>query len=178
MAINKVQSISTRTWSALSPAQERAVILLASGKSGRDTAKAIGVTPESISHWRHLHAFRTALDELRRETMESAADALRDLAITAVATVKECMNSRDANVRLRAATTVLKMVAEEPLYILPQEPVNQYSPSGERYSTVEEAREQARRMKAMGLKLMEYIEARRAAEGTVPPAGENMDLQG
>lgn len=54
--------------------QIKAVSLLASGKTGRETAAECGVTPATVSRWiQHDPAFRALLDHLREEAPDAAA---------------------------------------------------------------------------------------------------------
>ena len=157
MALNKVQQISSPDPQALSPQQQQAVLLLATGQSGRDTAKQVGVTPECVSHWRRIPAFRAALDTLRQEAVEHAKDALRDLALEAVATLRDCLREKDAALRLRAATAVLQLMGKEPF----NEPVQAASYSARtgaaKFQPVEMHIAQRQRIEAAGQKLLSLL---------------------
>jgi DNA-binding NarL/FixJ family response regulator len=67
MARHKPTNPDTLDW-PLTPQQETAVDLLASGKMVTDTAMAIAVTRQTVSEWRHHHpGFQAALNSRRQE---------------------------------------------------------------------------------------------------------------
>jgi hypothetical protein len=69
----------TPDWT-LTPQQETAVDLLASGKTVTDTAKAIEVTRQTVSEWLNHHpGFEAALNRRRQELWNGMADTLRGL---------------------------------------------------------------------------------------------------
>jgi hypothetical protein len=94
---------------------------------------------------------------LRREAMEHAKDALRDLAFTAVATLRDCLGEKDAALRLRAATAVLQLMGKEPF----SEPVpasNSPAHSGAaKFQPVEIHIAQRQRIEAVGQKLLSLL---------------------
>ena len=64
----------------LSPQQDTAVSLLASGKTITDTATAIDVTRQTVSEWLNHHpGFQAALHSRRQELWEGMTDTLRGL---------------------------------------------------------------------------------------------------
>jgi hypothetical protein len=64
----------------LSPQQETAVDLLASGKTVTDTAITIDVTRQTVSEWLNHHpGFQAALNSRRQELWEGMTDTLRGL---------------------------------------------------------------------------------------------------
>lgn len=106
----------------LTPAQQKAVALLAAGESGRKTAQQVGVTPECLSHWRRLPSFNAALHSLRAEALGSARDALLALGTKAVQTLDDLMSSANDQIRLRAATAVLQLLQRDAPNVQPGAP--------------------------------------------------------
>jgi hypothetical protein len=95
----------TPDWT-LTPQQETAVDLLASGKTVTDTAKAIEVTRQTVSEWLHHHpGFEAALNSRRRELWNGMTDTLRGLLPTALEILKRELDSATL---LPAAVHVLK----------------------------------------------------------------------
>jgi hypothetical protein len=69
----------TPDWT-LSPQQETAVALLASGKTITDAALAIDVTRQTVSEWLNHHpGFQAALNSRRQELWHGMTDTLRGL---------------------------------------------------------------------------------------------------
>ncbi len=69
-----------KTGHALSVEQENAIDLLVSGTSDRETAKAVGVSRQTVCGWRNHHpAFVAALNARRLETWGASSDRLRAL---------------------------------------------------------------------------------------------------
>jgi hypothetical protein len=97
--------------SELKPIQEKAAVLLASGKTARDVAKEVDVTPETISHWRQIASFRALEHKLKWEALNSARDEMQALTSKAVSTLKDVMqNGKTDAARLKAAEIVLMHV--------------------------------------------------------------------
>jgi hypothetical protein len=87
----------------------QAALLLASGKKGTDTAAEVGVTPETISHWKQEAEFVACVNTLKLEAIEVARERLRHLGLKATETMEELMrHGKSESVRLRAAEAVLK----------------------------------------------------------------------
>ena len=78
MARQKPTNPDTPDWT-LTPQQETAVDLLASGKTVTDTATAVEVTRQTVSEWLNHHpGFQAALNSRRQELWAGMTDALRD----------------------------------------------------------------------------------------------------
>ena len=79
VARHKPTNSDTPDWT-LSPQQETAVDLLASGKTLTDTAKALEVTRQTVSEWFNHHpGFQAALNSRRQELWAGMTDRLRGL---------------------------------------------------------------------------------------------------
>jgi len=76
---HKPTNPDTPDWT-LTPQQETAVDLLASGKTLTDTAKALEVTRQTVSEWFNHHAgFQAALNSRRQELWVGMTNRLRGL---------------------------------------------------------------------------------------------------
>jgi CRP-like cAMP-binding protein len=79
MARRKPTEPDTPNWT-LSPQQETAVTLLASGKTITDTAIAVEVTRQTVSEWVNHHpGFQAAVNARRQELWDGMVDTLRGL---------------------------------------------------------------------------------------------------
>ena len=79
MPRHKPTNSDTPDWT-LTPQQETAVDLLASGKTVTDTAQAIEVTRQTVSEWLNHHpGFQIALHSRRQELWAGMTDTLRGL---------------------------------------------------------------------------------------------------
>jgi hypothetical protein len=95
----------TSDWT-LTPQQETAVDLLASGKTVTDTAAAVEVTRQTVSEWVNHHpGFQAALNRRRQELWGNMVDGLRALAPKALAVLARELESEAP---LAAAIHVLK----------------------------------------------------------------------
>src|SRR5215813_1469140 len=88
MARQKPTHPDTRDWS-LSPQQETAVDLLASGKTVTATAEALEVTRQTVSEWlQHHPGFQAALNRRKQELWTGMTDTLRGLLPKAIEVLK------------------------------------------------------------------------------------------
>lgn len=95
----------------LTEKQVKASVLLAAGRTGRETAKEVGVTPETISVWRRGPEFEAEINRLKLEALHAARDRMRNLAAEAVSEVEDLIkNAKTDAVRLKAAQAVLDTV--------------------------------------------------------------------
>jgi hypothetical protein len=105
MARQKPTNPDTPDWT-LTPQQETAVDLLASGETVTDTAQAIEVTRQTVSEWLNHHpGFEAALNGRRRELWNGMTDTLRGLLPKALEVLKCELESETP---LPAAVHVLK----------------------------------------------------------------------
>jgi uncharacterized protein YjcR len=93
----------------LKPKQEQAAFLLASGKLGKDVAEAVGVTPETISHWKKDSAFEALTNKYKIDIMENVIDILRYTAGNALATLNYLIeHGSSETVKLKACSEAIK----------------------------------------------------------------------
>ena len=90
--------------------QEQAAYLIATGSSCKDVAEVVGVTPETISHWKNSPIFTARSNEYKQEVVDSLREGIRSLSIIALTNLKELIeNAESESVKLRACIEVLKM---------------------------------------------------------------------
>ena len=105
MARHKPTNPDTPDWT-LTPQQETAVDLLASGKTVTDTAAAVEVTRQTVSEWLNHHpGFQAALNRRRQALWADMVDGLRALLPRAVEVLKAEL---EGETPLPAAIHVLK----------------------------------------------------------------------
>lgn len=92
--------------------QQQAVTLLASGKSQRQTAKAVGVSPQTITAWMKLDAFQKGLDGLLSTVETESTQLLRSQRLKAVDALTDLLDSKTPAVKLAAAKTVLELTSK------------------------------------------------------------------
>ena len=83
--------------SELSPIHERAVDLLLSGRSGKETSEELGVRQETVSTWRnHFPPFQVELRRRREELREASRMRLESSASKALQVLEHELDSDEA----------------------------------------------------------------------------------
>ena len=91
-----------------------AISLLLAGRSGRDIAKEIDVQEQSISRWKQLPSFKTALEEGQAEILKSSKCKLIALFEKSLDTLAESLDSDEEKYRLKAAATLTSIATKVP----------------------------------------------------------------
>lgn len=95
--------------SNLTDKQHLAALYLAQGMKGCDVAKALEVTPETVSKWRRNPAFQELCASTRGSIINESLDRVRGLHAEAIDTLARLMKDGNSElVQFRAAQTVLK----------------------------------------------------------------------
>lgn len=118
MAGNRTKPKATA--GGLTPAQEKAVELLAAGQTVGDVAAAVGVHRVTLWEWTRLPAFREAQDQLRREAWRAAADRMRRNVTRAAEVVGEVLDDAQASPRDRLMAAKLVLDRAGGLFELPE----------------------------------------------------------
>ncbi|MGA2736585.1 MAG: SEC-C metal-binding domain-containing protein [Bryobacteraceae bacterium] len=92
----------------LTPAQQRALVLLSAGSTARAAAQSIGVHRNTVGNWLRSNAFREALLEIRRNQDLVWREQIRSLAGQALAAIQAVLADphAPAAVRLEAALAI------------------------------------------------------------------------
>lgn len=98
------KTISKET--GLTPTQEKACILLASGTPFASVAEAVGITRQTLWVWQKQTTFECYLNRQRKETQNLLTQNLFSLAMDAVEAIRDSLHSENEGVRLRAAQWV------------------------------------------------------------------------
>lgn len=96
----------------LTAKHQQAITLLASGKSQRQTAKAVAVSPQTITAWMKLDAFQKGLDGLLSTVEAESTQLLRSQRLKAVDALTDLLDSKTPAVKLAAAKTVLELTSK------------------------------------------------------------------
>lgn len=97
----------------LTPIQEQAAILLASGKTITDVAATIGVNRSTLYEWQGVVTFQCYFNQQLADYKEQLRNGLFGLTGEALETIKNCLHSDNEPTRLKAATWLLERVAEQ-----------------------------------------------------------------
>jgi transposase-like protein len=95
----------------VSPRQAIAASLLVSGKQGREVAASVGVTPETVSRWRHQPAFQSFMHQLLREHVASLQLSMIALTDEAVTHLRYLVNGFSDEISLKACAVALSRAA-------------------------------------------------------------------
>ncbi len=94
----------------LTPVQSQVIAGLLAGKSVSAVARENGIHRSTIYHWRNEHPyFSIVLDQARSRQQVNMYDLVQDLTEQALETVATMLESEDANLRIRAAQTILRV---------------------------------------------------------------------
>jgi hypothetical protein len=95
----------------LTPAQERAVELLAQGQGMGEVATAVGVHRVTLWEWTRLPAFAEACEVLRQEAWRAAADRMRRNVTRAAEVIGAALDDPSASLRDRLLAAKLALDA-------------------------------------------------------------------
>ena len=95
----------------LRPKQVLAATLLVQGQQGRQVAKALNVTEETVSRWRHRPEFQALMRELLREHVASVQLGMIALTGEAIGQLHNLVHAFSDTVSLKACALVLGKAA-------------------------------------------------------------------
>ena len=94
----------------LNSKQLQAIVLLSHGKTAREIAKELEITPQTITEWNKIPAFEITLNRLKLEILTTGVDAIRANTQVAVNCLKSLVESgKNEEVRRKAANDLLAM---------------------------------------------------------------------
>lgn len=97
----------------LTPIQEQAAILLASGETITAVAAKIGVNRGTIYDWQGIVTFQCFFNQQKHDYKEHLKNSLFGLTNDALTAVRNCLLSDNEPIKLKAATWLLERVAEQ-----------------------------------------------------------------
>lgn len=94
----------------LPPKQLQAIFLIVEGKTQREAADILEVTPQTISEWKKLTGFEICLNNTKLELITSGREAIRTSVGSAVNCLKDLANNAESEeTRRKAANDILTM---------------------------------------------------------------------
>ncbi|MCH7928626.1 MAG: hypothetical protein IID03_11725 [Candidatus Dadabacteria bacterium] len=96
----------------LTPLQEKAVYLFAGGKNVTDTAKELQTDRATLYYWQKQPEFEAFYNKVRGEYKEQAKNELINLFSQALNTIKDCLQSKNENVKLKTAIYILEQTKD------------------------------------------------------------------
>ena len=96
----------------LTALQEKAIYLLASGKGITETAKEIKTDRTTLYNWQKEAEFEAFYNKVRSEFKEQARNEMVSLFTDALTTVRNCLQSENENIKLKAAIYILKQMQD------------------------------------------------------------------
>ena len=85
-----------------------AIPLVAQGVSGKNVAKKIQVTEETVSRWKKLPEFQAEVNALLKECRDETQHKLRSLVNTALEVVKDELENKNSDQRITIALKILQ----------------------------------------------------------------------
>ena len=85
-----------------------AIPLIAQGVSGKNVAKKIQVTEETVSRWKKLPEFQAEVNALLKECRDETQHKLRSLVNTALEVVKDELENKNSDQRITIALKILQ----------------------------------------------------------------------
>lgn len=95
----------------LNAQQEKAIVLVVLGKSGREIAEACEVTPETVSRWRQMPLFIATVNRILKDSQDEVKLRLHSLTNMALNAIESILTNEESppNMRLQAALKVLEL---------------------------------------------------------------------
>ena len=85
-----------------------AIPLVAQGVSGKNVAKKIQVTEETVSRWKKLPEFQAEVNALLKECRDETQHKLRSLVNTALEVIKDELENKNSEQRITIALKILQ----------------------------------------------------------------------
>lgn len=91
----------------LTPQQEKAVILLASGQTITEVAKHLNIERSTLYQWGAKANFKAYFNSLTKEIQDNTENCLFGLLEEALKTLRDSLNSKNESVKLKAALSII-----------------------------------------------------------------------
>lgn len=96
----------------LTPQQEKAVVLLATGHNMTSTAKQLNIERSTLYQWGAKDGFKAYFNTLISEIQENTKNSLFGLLDEALETLKNSLKSKNESVKLKAALCIIDRVKD------------------------------------------------------------------
>lgn len=103
----KQAKITVSEATGLTPTQEEACTLLASGSSVTDVATKLDVSRTAIYQWQRQTTFKVYFNKQRSVIQSTTLQGLFGMATEAIGAIRDSLHSEDEKVRLKAATYIV-----------------------------------------------------------------------
>jgi hypothetical protein len=111
MANKKQQKPTLSPVTGLTPQQEQACILLASGENFTTVARQLKINRSTLYEWQDNTAFKCFYNQQCQDHKQEVKNALLGLHLSAIETLTDLLNNGNENTRLKAAIWLLERVA-------------------------------------------------------------------
>lgn len=103
----KQSKIAVSTATGLTPTQEEACTLLASGSTVTDVATKLAVSRTAIYEWQKQTTFKVFFNKQRSIIQSNTLQGLFGMAVDAIQAIRNSLNSNDEKIRFKAATYIV-----------------------------------------------------------------------
>ncbi len=93
----------------ITPAQERAALLIVSGENLQSVASNVGINPRTLHRWMQMEAVKNRIRALRTLAFEHAANRLQTLTGKAIDTLENNLSSGNRASEVRSAVALLRL---------------------------------------------------------------------
>lgn len=101
--------------SGLTPIQEQAAILLASGESVSSVSQMVGVNRSTLYLWQQKVTFQCFFNQQHQEAKSTMINSLFGLYGDAIQVLRDSLQSHNQNIRLKAAMAIIERVHSLPI---------------------------------------------------------------
>lgn len=101
--------------SGLTPIQEQAAIMLASGENITGVAEKLNLNRSTIYEWQRKITFKCFFNFQRQEAKDTLKNGLAGLYKAALEAVKGCLASENESIRLKTAMWVISKIEDAPV---------------------------------------------------------------
>lgn len=106
--INKIDAVNKTT--GLTPLQEQAIVLLLSGNNVTSVANQLSIDRGTIYLWQEKENFQAFYNGLQKKIKFETESGLMGMYNDAIQSVKNCLNSDNEQVRLKAAIWLIEEI--------------------------------------------------------------------
>lgn len=93
----------------ITPAQDKAALLIVSGLNLAAVASSVGINPRTLHRWMQTETVKNRIRELRTLAFEHAANRLQTLTGAAIDSLERNLNSGNRAAEVRAAVSLLRL---------------------------------------------------------------------
>lgn len=112
---NPTENMLESGLTGLTPLQEQAAIMLASGDSITQVAEKLGLNRSTIYEWQRKITFKCFFNFQRQEAKDTLRNGLAGLYNDALEAVKGCLASENESIRLKAAMWIIGKIEDNPI---------------------------------------------------------------